>query len=387
MLRYVVLGVLLAWPAGADNDRFDPTRSAVDQLVALAEALGVAEADITMAVWNGRIVPHLKDQMDVLQELDGQDCIDRVRAVLADKWTTATRLFQFDCSADATALGSPGHIAWNARFGAVSEEMAFQFARRNYVAITGDFNEPSWVENDVSYAEVADNFIVEEMVRDIRQTVSVPNFFTWTNTADWDLNFRGRYDEMRADYVENLDPTISVELGFLSSIETTDVFNAIWIPSVFRLLHDGEFDVLDWVWRARKADERGKRSTGWQSAVRKIPKGAGFTNSIALWGLARQDAIGTCGDPTRSLIYTETETTRNYSTGEADSRTTDQETVDVLSRFVPMIVVSAEVFRDNRKPALDLAKTIGCDSALRARLEANMAAYFAGEPPVYPPTR
>ncbi|WP_299971616.1 hypothetical protein [uncultured Roseobacter sp.] len=384
-MRWIFFTCLFAVPAWSDVDRFDPTRSAADQLVAYAEKFGVGESEITEAIWNGRFVPHIADMLDVVQEIDGVSCADRVQQISQEKRQSASVFQRFDCSRDATALGGPGLPAWNARFGGLSEEMAFRYAQRSYLLLTGQMQDPPWTDEDVRYEDVSDRWDVQDLVLDIQKRVALPHMLLIRSDGGGVLDFAGKYEADRMRFVSSVPSDLPESLGFVSTDEMTDAFGSLWMPAIFELIHDGEFLAVDWAWRGRVAESRGKRRDGWQATVADVPNGTGFKGMFALWALACVDALGSCGEKEALLVYTRTTSTYDPYTGDTTEEVTDEEVFAVPRRLAPIILGDADVFKGERQVATDLASELGCDSQLLQRLEENMAAYVAGRAPVHPP--
>lgn len=212
----VVAASCLATPGLAElceeKGEFDPARSAVEQMVAAAAALGIAENEITRAIQNGQYAPMPEDVKRAVIELDTRTCED-IRALWIEKgqWNdqnpTECEIFRFSESAKL----------WPERFGRFDdEEVIFRLAQRDN-GTSADL----WVKQDTQLDDVRYQPIVMAMMIKARETSNVVGFMCLRSVnVGSPGDFAGRYEETRRNFEESQG--ISRPDSLEPSLMTTD---------------------------------------------------------------------------------------------------------------------------------------------------------------------
>jgi hypothetical protein len=109
--------------------RFAKDRSALEQLVRLAEALGIREPEISMAIADGRLNPHRDDLFDAFFGLAETSCREMFREITMrlrseGRSNDALAAVQRGCERASLIFDERRALAWNERFGPRPERLA-----------------------------------------------------------------------------------------------------------------------------------------------------------------------------------------------------------------------------------------------------------------------
>lgn len=377
--------LICAAPARAAEDRLDlGAEDVVAQFVAYADSQGVAEHEITAAIIDGRFVPDRRDLFAVLIHLGQDACARMFKRVIADDYTSPTTVLTFDCGERFASNPNPLHGLWNARFGPVDEATALLAAQRNYLLLTGNMTDPLWI--DATLDEARGNAQAENLMNQIINDYSIAFHTVWTAADGGRLDLRGRYDTARASYLSRLDPSSLSGLGLVADDQVMQHDDRPDLGLLEAAYH-GDFFRLAWTARAAGYLAEGGTQRGWQDkAAARFAKTPTLRGHTTLWTLIRMQELGACDDRLTPLVYTRTNIKQWYVDGileDTSSAVVEERTIDVPADFADILIASPETVSADLPAYRALAQRLGCDSATRKRLEANLRAFFYDTPPPF----
>jgi hypothetical protein len=189
-----------------EDGEFDPSRSAVEQMVAAAKSLEITENEITSAILDGRFTPMPKDMLRTVIELDTRECADIKAEIVAKGWQWSSP-DQVQCD---NYKRSNGAALWAERFGQFDDdEVIFRLAQRENKS-----RDYPWVEKETKLEDVRSQPLVQVEMRKIRDRSYVMSFMCLSD-ANWPggpWDFAGHYENLRDRY-ERSNGILSPEVG------------------------------------------------------------------------------------------------------------------------------------------------------------------------------
>lgn len=213
--RYAAAGP--AEPLDSEG-RFVPGRPFADQLSEMAERHNVAEGEVSAALFDGRIAPHLEDLIQILREIDARPCDE----LLTDSRFAGWRPDRFDCER-SRPWSDIAQEAWNARYGLPPRDQRFRYVRRQLrPAVTGYPRIDSDMSEEIILASRHREKYLQ-MWDDLSETPAPFYFFLGSVNdpiGDWaNLYRRHREAFVKRDKYRNQDGTTNVEAAEQDRIE------------------------------------------------------------------------------------------------------------------------------------------------------------------------
>ncbi len=186
--------------AASAQDRFHPSRSYIDQLIALAEVNDLQPSDVSGALFDGRLAPDLDDLRQAYAELDNRSC-DEVAVLSADKIAFEGKPCWFRKFYLAGA-----NEAWNERFGVVPEEHVFWLSVR-----MGNFGDPDtgrpykWAQSGLSREQIEKTRDYDKLLGFIEYnaTLAAPHYFDVMSANNRRSDFASLYERNRRAFLVN----------------------------------------------------------------------------------------------------------------------------------------------------------------------------------------